>query len=122
MKKSTLFLAVALLATIGFYSCENENNSLRGTTWFSTTVLNYDAKMKIKFYDKTNCETIGVDEYLIEEELTDIPQHFWAKIKYTYNNPNISIIFDNKTTWKGRVNGNEMILSMFDKDVTFIKQ
>ena len=66
MKKSTLFLAIALLVTIGFSSCENENNSLRDTTWLSEKMfLDTDTpgdkfQFKIKFYTKTDCETIGV--------------------------------------------------------------
>jgi len=113
MKKSTLFLAVALLVTIGFSSCENQN-SLAGTTWLSEIIdiKGNEFQMEIEFYNEPDCKIIPLkDHYYVTGEY-----------KYTCKSSKVSIIFDSGTPWTGTINGNEMTLSMFDKDVIFIKQ
>ena len=121
MKKSTLFLAVALLVTIGFYSCENKNNSLRGTTWLSEILIDIEGdefQVIIKFINNTDCGVVAVYTKFVSTDYDNV----YANAKYTYKHPNISIDYIFGKSCTGTINGNEMTLSMFDKDVIFIKQ
>jgi len=110
MKKSTIFLAVALLATIGFYSCENKN-SLAGTTWLSEIISTEwsEYQYKIEFYNKN------------EYKWTDIMGHYFIG-KYTYKSSTVSIISFNGSILTGTVNGNKMTLLISGEDVIFTKQ
>ena len=115
MQKLSIFLAVALLATIGFYSCSNKllnNNSLKGTSWKMETQVNAYSILNFK----TNSECEGIRYWNGEVDATYTGT-------YTYIHPNISIDLSADEKYTGIVDNDTMTLQNEDGDmVIFYKQ
>ena len=110
MRKLSIFFAVAVFATIGFSSCEN--NSLKGTSWKSE--VQGDEYVIFRFPTATVCEM----DFYFDNEVDDTD-----KGTYTYSRPNVSIDLGFDATYIGTVKGNKMTLTHEDGGVlTVTKQ
>jgi len=98
MKKLTILLAVALIATIGISSCNK--NPLVGTIW-----VEYGGQAQMQFSTATNCMMV----------VTSSSESESAPGIYTYKKPNITITLtppgDPSFTVTGTVIGDQMTLS-----------
>ena len=111
MRKLSIILAVAFMATISFYSCGNK--SLKGTSW--KTEVQYlfeDVEIYSIFNFTTDSECKYVSYWDGEEDDILIGT-------YTYNHPNVTIDLGFDATYTGTVNGKKMTL-LHEDDVTII--
>jgi len=97
MRKLTIFLAVALMATIGFSSC-GDSKSLKGTSWKSDGEKEY---VIFSFTSETECKS----DYYWDGKIDDT-----SKGTYTYISPNVTIDLGFDATYTGTVDGKKMTL------------
>jgi len=98
MRKLSIILAVAVMATISFSSCGEK--SLKGTSWKSE-VLGREYVI-FNFTSATECKAVFYWDDEEDGTLTGT---------YTYNHPNVAIDFGFYAKYTGIVDGNKMTLT-----------
>ena len=97
MRKLSIILALAFLATIGFSSCGEK--SLKGTSW-KTDVVNSEYDI-FRFTTDSKCSV----ELYSDNDLDVVETG-----TYTYNHPNVTIDCGIDLIFTGSVSGNKMTL------------
>ena len=110
MKKLSIILVVALLATIGFSACGNK--SIKGTSWKSDVQSTPGVTTYSIFNFTTNTDCEGIYYWNNEVDGT-------ANGTYTYNHPNVTIDLGFDAHFTGTVDGKKMTL-LHEDGVTII--
>lgn len=106
IRRSSLLLLL-FLVTFSTFSCKKDHNTLENTTWFwASPDGNWETFI---FSNKRNMIASGNNGGL----------GYSFHGTYSFNDPNISITFDNGQSINGVVDGNTMT---FSADLVYIKQ
>ena len=104
MRKLSIVLTVAVLATIGFSSCGDSSKSLKGTSWKSEE-RSYSGGKEYELYSFTTGTKCKLDFCANGKVLETL------KGTYTYKHPNLTVDFGFDTAYTGIVDGNKMTLT-----------